>query len=667
MLVLQAAAALAGDYTLTQFSDGTSNGNLTYNSDNNQYNKSVELPINSTINEFRIDLQGYRSPTPNVTISLNIDQLNMTDGCNGEVGFAPNSTHVLSLCVDGVDDSCQNYTSGVYNASSQINTSPTQLNMSDTYRLKLTWNKVSYINLDNSTLNGKNDSGASQADPYNSTCASGGINQYSCIDGAPYVGNAFYTASYGGDCDGGSYTLVYRRIPSGQCRVYDGYTRMNGSNAIVSGCTAGYHPLNDIYCQGTNDWYAYTSCTSGTAGSCPSSLCTYAGSNSVYLDYFTLNSTLTHDINITDKVTLTGNITYELDYPQNLSIYMNNTLVYNNISDFNGSVDNLDLNVTVLELCTNSSASCPVEFRSDGYGIVYFSDLFINYSKNEISVLYINESLWSTSLYSDSSASHTISVNNSGDWNATNCTLKLSSVLNNYLSFTPEFNLSINESVNITITLTNPPSATYDEYLDLVCYDATDEGTEIHSNSDLRVQVVSSARPPVSGGGGGGGDIIIVGNVTPVLDWGAPSYTITLLWAPREVDKSFIVTNRGNDRFVGGVFVSEKLQEYADLTVCDTPKLQTCYGQELSLGAGETKTVQLQARFPVGVGDIDLEAYITAKAASGQYTSQLPVGVKRPPFYWMYAGADNEKTGFLIAASGLVLGSIILVQLVRYL
>jgi len=75
----------------------------------------------------------------------------------------------------------------------------------------------------------------------------------------------------------------------------------------------------------------------------------------------------------------------EVNYPTNLTIRTNNTIVYQNLSTFNGSVNDIDLNITLLQSCVDlcyfsigSNCLCEVNFTSSSNGGLNYSNLNIS-------------------------------------------------------------------------------------------------------------------------------------------------------------------------------------------------------------------------------------------------------------------------------------------------
>lgn len=405
--------AMATDYTLSTFSDGATDSNVTFSNETLQVNKTLQIPINSTINEFRIDFTGYKDY------------------------YLGNYTETANSFVINENNITFNYSNVGYSAEG--------------LEWKVKWGLYSYTTYYDLPA----------------ICENRSSVQVRFGSSTDYSQYGYYGAMLW--CyNGTSYQVVANGNTGTSYLPCIGYGYSQGNATMYD---ANYSSMA-WYCREGGYWYDYDS-----AGETHSRSKFRLYEESMYWNFSS--------------------------YAGNLSIYVNNTLVYNNATDFNGSDLNIDLNATTLELCNDFLTSCPVRFESNQTGILNYLDLFINYTKNNTANFFINESLWSTSLFSDEIISKYVQVNNTGDYNATNCTLELSSVLNNYLTYSPKFNISTLAPVDLMLTITNPPAAVYDEYLDVYCTNATSESGEVHTNTDLRVQLVSVTRPADPGTSGG--------------------------------------------------------------------------------------------------------------------------------------------------------------------
>jgi len=105
------------------------------------------------------------------------DYMNISDDITGEIEIHPTETYNMVVCLnDGSYDipgSCKTYTAGEWGEDTIITHTQVPkwyLNESFDYRLNITWNRIKYIDMNDSTLNNKYD--------HNGTGAS--VDYHSC-------------------------------------------------------------------------------------------------------------------------------------------------------------------------------------------------------------------------------------------------------------------------------------------------------------------------------------------------------------------------------------------------------------------------------------------------------------------------------------------------------
>lgn len=191
----------------------------------------------------------------------------------------------------------------------------------------------------------------------------------------------------------------------------------------------------------------------------------------------------------------------------NLTIEANGTNIYNGSGIVNSEIE-ISLNETILNYINNLNETLELFISSDVKGILKYKSLKINYDKNfSANLQFHNPSTWIKAMYAHETASTQYIVNNTGDYNCSSVKFKLSGALNNFLSFSPESDIGINESKTFTIYLTKPLAVLYStNYLDVYCLNGTTEGGEIHSNIDSQI-IISVSQSTTGGGGGGSEDV----------------------------------------------------------------------------------------------------------------------------------------------------------------
>jgi len=107
--------------------------------------------------------------TSNAFISYELDSVEMTEGCSGDIELAPTVAYDLEVCLENgsgiiISESCKTYTSGTYDGGDTIQTNATDLIVGEQYRLSITWKRIR----DNA---GRYDHGESVAGSHTETCA----------------------------------------------------------------------------------------------------------------------------------------------------------------------------------------------------------------------------------------------------------------------------------------------------------------------------------------------------------------------------------------------------------------------------------------------------------------------------------------------------------------
>jgi len=104
----------------------------------------------------------FCSPFP-INFTLNPSILQMSDGCSGDVAFAPSVDKVLSICLRNATSDeivyCENVSSGIYNDASNFSIYPSSDIEGGLYYLNISWDRIRYDDMGNPALNGKFDSG----------------------------------------------------------------------------------------------------------------------------------------------------------------------------------------------------------------------------------------------------------------------------------------------------------------------------------------------------------------------------------------------------------------------------------------------------------------------------------------------------------------------------
>lgn len=381
-------------YEENEFIGGTSGENITYNASGYAL-RFINVSEDANVTSATLILKGHSYQT-NYSINYTPSSFSMSAGCSGTISLAPDATYAMTVCINNGSDvsgSCNTINSGEYTVGDDF--IPNSAILTDgTYRLKVTWGRIK--------------DPASQYDHGASTTSS---TSHVC-SGANYIWNGCLTCDCSGvatganddiiyngnECDGGiarDYNEVTASgLETDSCRTYEGYTRTGGSSGSIGSCIGGssraWYP--SMQCYSTNWAVSVKKCTAGTAPSCPSGLCSYAGSNTEYTGYVGLNDSASSgsvSVSFTEsKITSTGFFNWSSirNFSTNVRIYVDNTKVYENLTEFD-SLTTIDLNNNSgLQLCigscTNKSGlycNCQINFSTESEGILEFYNLNVTW------------------------------------------------------------------------------------------------------------------------------------------------------------------------------------------------------------------------------------------------------------------------------------------------
>ena len=313
---------------------------------------------------------------------------NMSDGCNGEIVFKPDSSHNFMVCLKNdigsiITDSCKNYLSGEYNFNTSFTTAffdRLLLTNGNNYSFYLDWKRIKYIDMNTSALNGYNDSGGYKPSIYKDGCpgsdgtVGGTMTQYQLGSGCLNITGTANTFLAQGhevyneqtDCSGTNYMIIgpnnYTTYTQG--RVYENYVRTGGSIAVLNNYACrelirwSYYGIN-CWSGGTTpyDYYSYDSCTPGDASTLPINLCTYAGDYDSTSEEFNYNDSLdSNNVTFNAKFLSSGSVSWVLEL-DNCSSYSNLILNYTLYDEDNLSLISSTQNPNIKVTATISSST----------------------------------------------------------------------------------------------------------------------------------------------------------------------------------------------------------------------------------------------------------------------------------------------------------------------
>jgi len=205
---------------------------------------------------------------------------------------------------------------------------------------------------------------------------------------------------------------------------------------------------------------------------------------------YTFDATGENSRNILTYIGLEGMIlnNFTLTYSDNISVLVNST-------------NNIFINLTANSTLAIGSYSGNITFnRTDGYELRLPVNLTI---ANTTATLTPTPSTKSYSMDASTVGAWSVSIANSGTWNATECngtfagTIAAFSTINN-----ENFTVLMNDSTSINVIHTNPSSGSYSGTLTISCI-GSDNNDSVTTVVDPISLTVSTPSAPPSGGGGG--------------------------------------------------------------------------------------------------------------------------------------------------------------------
>lgn len=238
--------------------------------------------------------------------------LNMSDGCNGNISLASNSTLWAAVCINDMtsDVYCTNYTGGSIGVGNSTYFNYT-LTYGQEYRIHYIWNMIQYISMNDTDLNGKYDVGTTIPATLRTSCTPAATGGY-FVDGYGdrwynYYGssstNCYYETNEIGDdwkLYWGTTDCAWSRVMNHQdntktmkglpddYRIYVGQSTQPGASDATGTCARVGKRYSSYSCYTiSTPYYVMQDCTDGIEEYARYPLCDYAGSYDSYTDSFT--------------------------------------------------------------------------------------------------------------------------------------------------------------------------------------------------------------------------------------------------------------------------------------------------------------------------------------------------------------------------------------------
>lgn len=206
-------------------------------------------------------------------------------------------------------------------------------------------------------------------------------------------------------------------------------------------------------------------------------------------------------------------------YPDNVSVWINNSVANQTMRALNESGFNFTINASQMTNLSKSFVTpLPITFQVGGPGIVELNYLAFIYSANTaIPILSFNNTAPYVVSWTGGSAIFIkeFVINNTGGADATNCSIQISEqaggTLAPYLTY-DAFNVSSQSSTSVNISVTSPPDGFYDNLINVMCQSG---GLSESFFTQTPIDFVFSLTTPSASAGGGGG-VTVVNEVTNV-------------------------------------------------------------------------------------------------------------------------------------------------------
>ena len=254
----------------------------------------------------------------------------------------------------------------------------------------------------------------------------------------------------------------------------------------------------------------------------------------------TINFSIVLSSNNADNIA--WNITYDDGLGENFTVQGNTTDKIGNFSH--------EINITIASGTPNAVYNGSINITRDLDDYTFQINLTITIATTYGNIYLENPSDWGETIYDDETTSTEFIFNNTGNGNLTGCNLSLGSgfIGKSFYSFNESnFNLTGNETINVSLSFTNAPASTYVGDLQCTC-SATTTG-EIDTLDALNQPIISltSVARPVDTTQTGGSSGWKEGTCDLTLSRPRPGSSVTLIGSVNKYSKpaQFTIKNTG--------------------------------------------------------------------------------------------------------------------------
>lgn len=346
--------------------------------------------------------------------------------------------------------------------------------------------------------------------------------------------------------------------------------------------------------------------------------------------FLNISFDLSHNITQTFNYTISySNFTCGVDI--NISIFIANETLFVTNKTINSS--EIRFNITNTSYVGTCIGNITVNRSTYDMGIFNFPVAIISQLQTA-SIAFNDTNTWTVTGTSSGTFSRTFNINNSGNYNASLCSLESTSLLNSYISINEtNFNITNMTTRDILVTVTEPSAIGYDEFLKATCV-GTSSGDLVTTTSNVRLQFTISSPPSAIQPTGGGGAVTIIkeeDNLTSIISFGLDTISFFVITVPSKTEKILRITNIGDKDFTGDLIITGDISGYITGNVCDI-NIEDCVSEGISINAGESKLLVLSGNFDESLGK-SKDGILQLK---GEKTFEVNLVADRPPLYWLY-------------------------------
>ncbi len=210
-------------------------------------------------------------------------------------------------------------------------------------------------------------------------------------------------------------------------------------------------------------------------------------------------------------IAIIGENSRNILYYLNMEGMINNnfTLAYsNNLTILVNGTDSVRINLTANNTLTTGSYSGNITFNRTTDGVILRLPINITIA-NATASLTPTPASKSYSMDASTVGAWSVSITNSGNWNATDCNSTITGTVAAFSTISNKnFTVLIGDSTSFNVIHTNPSSGSYSGTLTVSCIGSDNNDTVTTLVNPISLTVSTPSSPPSGGGGGGGSPVV---------------------------------------------------------------------------------------------------------------------------------------------------------------